>query len=149
MMNLLRNKKLVLGIIIAVAIFGIYELFFSGPSAPAPISPSAGPQGAPVLGGGLVSEISVSPADEKVGRDLLLMLAELKSTTLDQTFFSDPGFIALKDFSVTIASQPVGKKNPFAPFAGGSTGTTIGSQQPSVSPGASPAAPLRGGRVGP
>ena len=54
------------------------------------------------------------------GRDLLVALAKLKSTALDTSIFDDPVFMSLKDFGVEIASQPVGRRNPFAEFGDGS-----------------------------
>lgn len=58
-------------------------------------------------------ELASGPA---VGRDLLVILAKLKTTRLDTALFSDPVFLSLRDFGVAIASQPIGRRNPFAPF---------------------------------
>jgi len=40
----------------------------------------------------------------------------LSSLSLDTSLFSDPRFTALSDITVPIASESVGRPNPFAPF---------------------------------
>lgn len=57
-----------------------------------------------------------------VGKDLMITISKLKSLTLDETFFNDPIFKSLNDFSVPIIPQEVGRSNPFSPIgAGGSS----------------------------
>lgn len=65
---------------------------------------------------GPLSVIPISPLDASLGRELLSALAKLESTKLDTTIFDDPVFASLTDFGVEIASQPVGRRNPFASF---------------------------------
>lgn len=67
----------------------------------------------------VVTQIEASPLEGVLGRDLLLTLERLKSTNLDTSVFQDPVFTSLQDFGVAIAPQPVGRRNPFAPFEGG------------------------------
>src|SRR3989338_3896274 len=67
-----------------------------------------------------ITELPASTLDTTLGRDLLVALAKLKSTALDTSIFDDPVFMSLKDFGVEIASQPVGRRNPFAEFGDGS-----------------------------
>jgi hypothetical protein len=102
MNTLLKNKKLLIagGLVLAGA---VYYFFFSGGGTPAEDNP-------------LLSSVSESPADAIVGRDLLSVLAELKSTKIDSSIFNDPVWKSLKDFSIEIAPQPIGRKNPFLPF---------------------------------
>lgn len=66
-----------------------------------------------------ITELPASSLDTTLGRDLLVALAKLKSTTLDTSIFDDPVFMSLKDFGVLIAPQPVGRRNPFAEFGDG------------------------------
>jgi len=66
-----------------------------------------------------VTSLGESPLEGTLGRELLLTLARLRSTKLDTTIFSDPVFSSLKDFSVEIAPQPVGRRNPFSSFGAG------------------------------
>ncbi len=132
-MAFLKNKKVLLFVGIFVLLFIIYKWFFSG-SEPTPdpyalMNPTAG---------GLVSELSASPADAIVGRELLTILLELKSISLDTTLFTPPVFTSLKDWSKPIDPQPLGKslgrRNPFSDF--GKTAATTSSQ------GSAPAVPL-------
>lgn len=51
-----------------------------------------------------------------IGQELLSALSKLRALTLDENFFKDPVFQSLKDFSVPIASQAVGRSNPFLPI---------------------------------
>lgn len=117
-----KNKKIFSFVgIFAVAIIA-YELFFTGGSS----SPKNSPTDPTARG--LVSELSASPADAIIGRDLLTMLQQLKSITLDTTFFDDPGFDSLADVSQPIAPQPLGKSlgrtNPFGDFGKISTASS-------------------------
>lgn len=65
-----------------------------------------------------LEKVETTPLDTEVGRELLSTLALLKSTKLDTGVFTDPVFESLRDFGVEIAAQPLGRRNPFAPFAG-------------------------------
>lgn len=76
---------------------------------------------------GEIAAVPASPPDVKLGRELLVMLAKLKSTKLDRTIFEDPVFNSLKDFGVQIAPEPAGRRNPFASFAEEATSAGTGS----------------------
>lgn len=90
---------------------------------------------------GPISEVRVSPLDATLGRELLAALATLKSTKLDTSIFDDPVFMSLTDFGVEISAQPVGRRNPFAPFATSTTAGTKPSTTGSPVSGAIPKAP--------
>ncbi|MDP2593598.1 MAG: hypothetical protein Q8P52_03055 [bacterium] len=81
----------------------------------------------------LVTQVSVSPGDLIVGRELLGLLSRLRITTLDTEFFDRQDFLSLQDFSREITAQPVGRENPFAPFERVSPGA---SETEKVSPSA-------------
>lgn len=66
---------------------------------------------------GAVTEISVSPLERTIGKDMLETLSKMKITALDESIFDDPVFRSLRDFGVEIASQPIGRRNPFGAFA--------------------------------
>lgn len=51
-----------------------------------------------------------------VGREFILLLDKLNSIKLDQSLFASPAFQSLKDSSVSIPSEAVGRGNPFAPI---------------------------------
>lgn len=50
------------------------------------------------------------------GREILALLADLKSVRLDDSIFSDPVFQSLQDTSVELVLEPKGRPNPFAPL---------------------------------
>lgn len=89
----------------------------------------------------VLTRVDTSPLDATLGRELLSTLARLKSTTIDKSIFDDPVFATLQDFGVTIASQPVGRRNPFAPLSGNAPAGKTPSKQPALpkdtAPGAS------------
>jgi hypothetical protein len=87
---------IVIVVIIAIA-FGIYSYFFAGKTE-APLTAET------------VS--AASPADQ----DLISLLLELKSITLDDSIFANPTFTSLHDFSQDLVAEPVGRPNPFAPL---------------------------------
>lgn len=47
--------------------------------------------------------------------ELLLLLINLRSITLDDSLFRDPAFKDLVDFGQRLVPEPVGRQNPFAP----------------------------------
>jgi len=59
----------------------------------------------------LVSDKKLS---ESVGNETLQLLLELKTLVLDEDIFTDKVFQNLKDFSMDLPLQPVGRNNPFA-----------------------------------
>lgn len=97
-----------------------------------------------------ITELAASPLEGVLGRELLGTLDRLKSTTLDTSIFSDPVFTGLRDFGVSIAPQPVGRRNPFAPFGAsaaagaGAAQKTTAASPPATSAAGSQTAPRAG-----
>lgn len=112
MQFLQQNKKVALFLGILVFVAAVYFIFFTGKDNESGNTSASGDRD------GLVSELSVSPSDLSVGRDLLVMLLELRSLSLDSAFFTNPAFTNLEDFTVVIEAQPLGKalgrRNPFS-----------------------------------
>lgn len=82
---------------------------------------------------GEITTLPMSPLDSKLGRELLAALAKLRTTKLDMSIFDDPVFTSLKDFGVEIASEPIGRRNPFASFEekeSAKAGTKAGNSPP-------------------
>lgn len=46
------------------------------------------------------------------------LLNQLKALQIDTSFFKSPEYVSLVDYSVDIATQNVGRPNPFAPIPG-------------------------------
>ncbi|MES2087842.1 MAG: hypothetical protein V4467_02505 [Patescibacteria group bacterium] len=109
-----QHKKLFLfgGIFLVLVI--LYWLFFSGGGDTAPNVPTS-----PT--GGLVTEVAESSSDQIVGRELLNLLAEIQTISLDFSIFENPVFSSLQDWSKPIEPQPLGqtlgRKNPFSDFS--------------------------------
>ncbi len=91
------NKKTLLVIVIVVIGFVIYSLFFAG---------------------GTEEELLVaeSGANDLIGAELLTILLDLKTITLDDSLFKRDAFLSLVDFSRPITPEPIGRPNPFVPI---------------------------------
>jgi hypothetical protein len=58
------------------------------------------------------------------GAQVIALLTRLKAINLNGKVFSDPNFLSLQDWSVTIAPQSVSRPNPFLPAYGVTSSTT-------------------------
>lgn len=88
-------KKILIAVGILLVVFVAYRMFFaSEPEAP--------------LSSETVSGLPVEDGD------LLSLLLQLKSLTLSDALLADPTFVTLQDFTVELAPEPVGRRNPFA-----------------------------------
>lgn len=96
--TLKKYKTLLTVLVIAVLGFIVYSIFFSGGGNDGTVLTS---QSGSVRGGG--------------DNELLLLLVNLKSITLDDSIFSDPAFRSLIDFGQELTQEPTGRQNPFAP----------------------------------
>lgn len=99
MSNLLKNLLIALGL--AVVLFVGYIVFVRNGSDDA--------------GAALGVTGSYSPEAEIETQSLLATLNELKTYNVEGGIFSDPLFLSLKDFRVSLGSEPSGRLNPFAP----------------------------------
>ncbi|MBU4480087.1 hypothetical protein KKG48_01415 [Patescibacteria group bacterium] len=88
-------KKITFGIIILMTVFFGFNNFVNSADSNALL-------------------VSEGRSGGAVGGDLLVLLLELKSLSLDGGIFANEAFINLKDFSTEIRPQPVGRNNPFA-----------------------------------
>ena len=76
-----------------------------------------------MIGGGSGSKTDTSlvavasdPVELIIGREMLAALDKMKSVKLDTSFFSNPVYKSLEDFTVQIPKQPIGRRDPFAPI---------------------------------
>src|SRR3989344_5959626 len=58
-------------------------------------------------------------AAQVVGKDLIDLLAELQSVTLNAAIFQSPLFLNLIDRGIELRAEPIGRPNPFANLPGG------------------------------
>jgi hypothetical protein len=75
------------------------------------------------FGGGGTEPLS-SPDTTAISGDLLVTLGSLHTIKLDNSLFSDPVFVSLSDFGVSLPPQAAGRRNPFAPVGQGNLSTT-------------------------
>ena len=57
-----------------------------------------------------------SSAEDINAKEILKLLGKMTLVKLDDGIFKSPVFLYLKDTSVTLVSQPVGRLNPFSPI---------------------------------
>lgn len=98
-MDFLKQNKMAIGGGAVLLVLGyVYFAYFSGStSAPA---------------------LSSSDTSAVLSQNLLVTLQNLHTIKLDNSIFTDPAFLSLTDFGVTIPPQNVGRGNPFAPVTG-------------------------------
>ena len=68
-----------------------------------------------------VSLAQSNAEDQAIGARVLALLNQINSLKIDTSIFKDPGYLTLRDYSVTIPPVDVGRSNPFAPIPGFST----------------------------
>jgi hypothetical protein len=106
-MDFLNKNKTIIGVGIALLlVVYVYFTYFSGSSS------------APTL--------TTTDTTSTVSQNLLVTLQNLHTIKLDNTIFTNPVFISLTDFGVTIPLENVGRRNPFLPLQGGLGGGTGG-----------------------
>lgn len=97
----------------------------------------------------VVELVSSEPRDPVVtaqSAEILTLLNDLKKLSFDEALFSDPRFRSLVDFSVEIAPEPKGKRNPFLPLGAiddGAAGTSTSEASPPPSGAAGAAGGVR------
>lgn len=65
---------------------------------------------------GSSSALQVQVGGDDVGLATIRLLEQIQTVQIDSSFFSDPAYKALLDYSVAIPPQNVGRPNPFAPI---------------------------------
>jgi hypothetical protein len=101
-MDFLKQNKMMIGggVALVIAIF-VYFTYFSGSSS--------------------TPALTTSDQATTVSQNLLVTLQNLHTIKLDESIFSNPVFLSLTDFGVTIPPENVGRQDPFAPLGGVST----------------------------
>ncbi len=107
-MDILKNKWIGYGAVLAIA--GLLFYVWLGMSSSDELLSTSGEDTSPL------------------SQELLTTLSQLNSIKLDPTFFSDPAFLSLNDFSTTIPAQNTGRRNPFEPVQGSSVRSSVPAQ---------------------
>ncbi len=105
--NSSKKTWITIGIIIVVA-FIVYYFYLSGSSSPADT--------------GLLQQ---QPEGQLEAAQVLNLLNQVDSLTIDTSFFQGPAYQSLVDYTVPIPTMNVGRADPFAPIPGFFTKTKI------------------------
>lgn len=100
-----NNKKIILALIALFALFAGTHIFQNETRAQE--EPLVVPDAVPAEGGG---------SGNQAGREILALLADMKSIKLDASIFFDPAFQSLVDTTVKLNEELKGRPNPFAPI---------------------------------
>ncbi len=78
------------------------------------------------------SSLQASSDEASVGTQVLDLLNQIRSLKIDTSLFSDPAYLTLRDYTVQIPPENVGRTNPFAPLPGETTAASpaIGAPAP-------------------
>jgi hypothetical protein len=96
--TLKKYKTLLIIVAVVIVAFIGYQMFFDVGNSGSNVLTS---QSALVNGGG--------------DNELLILLINLRSITLDESLFNDEAFKSLVDFGQQLVPEPTGRQNPFAP----------------------------------
>lgn len=77
----------------------------------------------PVSNSGLQTTTETSDA-QAAGMRVLSLLNQIRSLKIDTSIFKDPAYLTLRDYSVAIPQENVGRPNPFAPLPGVGSAST-------------------------
>lgn len=107
-------KKFLIPIFVVLLLIFFY-VYYTNSAGRAPVLISQNPDG--------------TPGADVVGADIIALVEQLNTVKLDTALFAKDTFQSLRDFSISLRAQAVGRPNPFAPIG-----------QDSQSSGASPSA---------
>ncbi len=103
-MNTQTSSKKTLFIIIGIVVIALIAFFYYEGSA----APSST----------LSQTDNVSASNQAIGTRVLDLLNQIRTLRIDTSIFKDPAYSTLRDYSVAIPPQGVGRQNPFAPLSG-------------------------------
>ncbi len=101
MKDILKYKKVVIVVVVIVIAFVLYAYLFKNEKKNDITS---------------FNPNSINANQPGAGKDIIVLLSDLKSIKLNDDIFSNPSFKKLVDFSLPISSEPKGRNNPFAPI---------------------------------
>lgn len=88
-----KNKAAIISILAVGLLVWVYMTYFQGSSA----------------------TLTATAPDTTVSSSLLVTLGSINTIKLDNRIFSDPVFVSLSNFGVTIPTPQPGRADPFAP----------------------------------
>lgn len=117
-------KNAGIGIIALIVIGGAYVFLAGGKKEESSLLVKNSPESNTPTQNVLLGENAPELAEV---RDIVLILNQLKTISIDDAIFRDPAFVALTDFHREISPQPKGRPNPFLPGEGVKSGALQGS----------------------
>ena len=93
-MDILKNKWVTGAVGVAAVLFLVYYLWTSAGSS---------------------ALLTTTEGTSPLSQEILTTLGQLHTIKLEPAIFTDPVFVSLNDFGVTIPPQNAGRRNPFAP----------------------------------
>jgi hypothetical protein len=77
----------------------------------------------------LLTGVQTASSAVSLDGSFISALSSLRRLRLDDSIFKNPAWDTLTDFGKTLAPQPYGRPNPFAPINGSPVSTTTGETQ--------------------
>lgn len=111
--NITKNAGI--GIIALIIIGGAYVFLVGNKKEESPLLAKNSPSSNTPTQNVLFAENAPELAEV---RDIVSILNQLKTISIDDAIFRDPAFMALTDFHREISPQPKGRQNPFLPGEG-------------------------------
>ncbi len=116
-------KNVGIGVIVLVIIGGAYVFLVGGKKEESSLLA----QNSPISGAPTQNVLFAENTPELAEvRDIVSILNQLKTISIDDAIFKDPAFMALTDFHREISPQPKGRPNPFLLGEGVKSGTSLG-----------------------
>jgi hypothetical protein len=116
MMDYISQHKLV-SLLIVVILIAAAWWGFTQTSGPAPV----------------LSTDTLGNATDTQDAQIVSTLLQLQAVSLSGAILTDPGFLALQDFTTQVVTEPLGRPNPFAPVNGSaSTATSTQALNPNL-----------------
>jgi hypothetical protein len=106
-----KLKKIIIAILVLIVLFVVYAIFIK-----------ADPKNPPLIAG--TSTVQGSEEAKVLGSQISQALLRIEQIKLDKSIFESKIFQTLKDRSVPIEDEPMGRSNPFAPLGDISVNST-------------------------
>ena len=103
----MKRSTIIILIIVVIVAAGAYFYFEGSPAS---------------LSGDSLLQADSNAQAEAAGAQVLILLNQIQSLSIDTSLFSDPGWNTLVDYTVPIPPENVGRSNPFAPIPGVNVG---------------------------
>lgn len=117
---------LVVGLVVAVAIAAGAYFILGSDGSPADSLQT-------IVSGNLPSDSLTATGEDVDTTAILVQLNQLRNIEINTNTFDTETFLSLRDYSVTIAEQPIGRQNPFIPSTFSQQGSPISLNMDAVS----------------